>query len=286
LYAVHLYQSGTFSKDTASRIQVTSDSGVALDPNYYAASFILPTAIALFFTFYGKTISARLAGGVSALLLFVGLLVTGSRGAFIAAVAIVIYFAIRSKYRAQVFGFVALAGAVSLCFPSVYVRFLNDPSGQAGSASGRTFIWQTGLHSLRDHWLFGTGIGSYSDVYDKNLLNVYQAAFQGWSRPPHSMLVGGLTELGVVGLIIVIFAWYTSFRQLSIIPKTSEWFGMRLAFESSIVSLFAMSLSIDPTYIKFMWLAHSLALVLLNQVVPREFRLRRSEPQVRLARAD
>jgi hypothetical protein len=67
-----------------------------------------------------------------------------------------------------------------------------------------------------------------------------------------------------------------SFRQLKVIPKTSEWFGLRLAFEGVIVALFAMALTIDVMYIKYVWLAHSLALMLLNQAFPRELRLRRA----------
>jgi O-antigen ligase len=181
-------------------------------------------------------------------------------------------------------GLLAVLASVTLLFPSVYFRFANDPSGQQGSASGRTFIWQTGLYSVRDHLLFGTGVGSYSETYDRNLLNVYQASFQGWSRPSHSILVGGLTELGVVGLMFVLAAWYVSFRQLKIIPKTSEWFGLRLAFEGAIVALFAMSLSIDPTYIKYVWLAHSMALMLLNQAAPRVLRLERT-PWLKVARS-
>jgi hypothetical protein len=89
-------------------------------------------------------------------------------------------------------------------------------------------------------------------------------------------LVGTITELGVVGLVFVIAAWYVSFRQLKVIPKTSEWFGLRLAFEGVIVALFAMALTIDVMYIKYVWLAHSLALMLLNQAFPRELRLRRA----------
>jgi hypothetical protein len=58
-----------------------------------------------------------------------------------------------------------------------------------------------------------------------------------------------------------------------VVPKTSEWYGLRLAFEGAILALFAMSLTIDPTYIKYMWLAHSLALAFLNQAAPRKARL-------------
>jgi O-antigen ligase len=274
LYAVQQYQSGNIASD--SRVVLSLGSAYAIDSNYFGASFILPISIGTCFIFYAKSLLGKLASGLATLVMFAGLLVTGSRGAFLAALAIFVFFAVRSKYKIQAAVFLALAGSVTLLFPSVYARFANDPSGQQGSASGRTFIWQTGLYSLRDHIFFGTGAGSFSDTYDRNFLHVYQAAFQGWSRPSHSILVGGLTELGIVGLLFVLAAWFVSFRQLKIIPRTSEWFGLRLAFEGAIIALFAMSLSIDPTYIKYVWLAHSMALMLLNQAVPRAMRLERT----------
>jgi O-antigen ligase len=281
-YGIEQYFTGNVSGDQGARLSLTA-GGYEMDFNYFAASFILPMALATCFTFYAKHAIARLASGLATAVMMAGLLVTGSRGAFIAACAIFLYFGFRSKFKLQVFGLLAVLASVTLLFPSVYFRFANDPSGQQGSASGRTFIWQTGLYSVREHLFFGTGVGSYSETYDRNLLNVYQASFQGWSRPSHSILVGGLTELGVVGLVFVLAAWYVSFRQLKIIPKTSEWFGLRLAFEGAIVALFAMSLSIDPTYIKYVWLAHSMALMLLNQAAPRVLRLERT-PWLKVAR--
>jgi len=272
LYAVHeYYLGGSAARDGADRLELSS-GGVALDFNYYAGSFLLPISIAMYFTFYGKQPVVRLASAISTLIMMVGLLLTGSRGAFLAAIAILVYFAVRSKFRVQVISFIGLAGLVSLFFPSVYMRFAKDPA-QQGSASGRTFIWETGLHSLKEHWIFGNGIGSFGTTYDKNFLDVYQATFQGWSRPSHNLFVGVITELGVVGLVFVVAAWYTSIRQLKIIDKTNEWFGLRLAFEGAIFALLFLALSIDPMYIKYIWLAHSMALMLMNQAAPREFRL-------------
>jgi O-antigen ligase len=282
-YALRLYETGDVSKEAASRVVLASGNGIVLDFNYFGASFIVPIAVALFFAFYGKKTAVRLASAASALLMLGGILVTGSRGAFVAAVLTVAYFAFRSRYRAQVLGFMAFAAAASLFFPSVYERFASDPSGHQGSASGRTFIWETALHSIGDHWLFGNGVGSFQNTYDRNFLDVFQAGFQGWSRPSHNLLVGALTELGVVGLIVVVAAWYVSFRQLRVIAKTSEWYGVRVGLEGAILGLFAMSLTIDPTYIKYVWLAHSLVLMLLNQVDPRYIRLTkraRQQPNV------
>jgi O-antigen ligase len=272
LYAMQAYYfGGSAARDASDRVELTS-GGVLLDFNYYAGSFLLPISIAMYFTFYGRQPIVRLASGIGTLIMMIGLLLTGSRGAFLSAVAILAYFAIRSKFRVQVISFIGLAGLVSLFFPSVYLRFVNDPS-QQGSASGRTFIWETGLHSLKEHWLFGNGIGSFASTYDKNFLDVYQAKFQGWTRPSHNLFIGVVTELGIIGMVFVVAAWYTSVRQLKIIDKANEWFGLRLAFEGAIFSLLFLGLSIDPMYVKYIWLAHSMALMLMNQVAPREFRL-------------
>jgi O-antigen ligase len=276
-YGIQQYLAGNVSGDQGegARLSLTA-GGFEMDFNYFAASFILPIALAMCYTFYANNSFAKIAAAFATIVMMAGLFVTGSRGAFVATCAIFLYFGFRTKFKLQVAALLGLVGVVSLLFPSVYFRFASDPSGQQGSASGRTFIWQTGLYSFRDHFLLGTGVGSYADTYNRNFLQVYQASFQGWSRPSHSILVGGLTELGLIGLLFVLAAWFVSFRQLKIITRTSEWFGLRLAFESAIVALFAMALSIDPTYIKYVWLAHSMALMLLNQAAPRLIRLERS----------
>jgi hypothetical protein len=197
-------------------------------------------------------------------------LVTGSRSAFFAAVALFAYFAIRSANRlgAVAFGASALA-AIMAFYPSIIGR-LFDKTFETGS--GRTEIWQTGLHSFADHWLFGAGVESYEYTYDRNLLQVFQPQFEGWTRPGHSLIFVALNDFGVIGLALVLLCWFVGFRQLSIIPKTSWLYGARLGIEAGLLALFIHMIFLDPFYIKYVWLAQSFPLVLLNLYAPRALR--------------
>jgi O-antigen ligase len=262
LYGVHLYQSGSVSM-YEDRLVLATSSGIALDPNYFATSFILPIAVAFAGTFYTRNIFLRVLCAASSLVMMCGVLVSGSRGAFVAIGVMFVYFVIRSKNRLQVGAVVGAAIGLSALFPSVWTRFVKDPSA-AGSGSGRTYIWQTGLHTLSQHWLFGGGVGSFQTLYDASLLSTFQPVFQGWSRPSHSIVVGTLTEYGVIGLVLVLAAWYFTFRQTNTIPVTSRFYGVRLASEAALIGLFSQAFFIDTLLIKYYWLAYAIPLIIFN----------------------
>jgi len=180
---------------------------------------------------------------------------------------IFVYFAIRTKKYVQVLVIAGLALALMAVYPRVLDRMFDQT---LANGSGRLDIWETGMHSFGDHWLFGAGVGSYTYTYDHNFLQVFQHEFSGWSRPGHSIIFVGLSDFGVVGFALVAIAWYMSFRQLRVIPRSSSLFGIRLGCEGAIIGLLIQMLFIDPYYIKYVWLAHTLPLLVLNVYAPRE----------------
>jgi O-antigen ligase len=262
LYGVHLYLGGSVSV-YEDRLVLQTSSGIMLDPNYFATSFILPIAVAFAGAFYVRNWLLRILCAAASLIMMCGILVSGSRGAFVAIGVMFAYFVIRSKNRLQVGAAVAAAIGLSAFFPSVWTRFVEDPSA-AGSGSGRTYIWETGMHTFAQHWLFGGGVGSFQTLYDASLLSNFQPVFQGWSRPSHSIVVGTLTEYGVVGLILVFAAWYLTFRQTATIGQDNPWYGVRLASEAALIGLFSQAFFIDTLLIKYYWLAYAIPLLLFN----------------------
>lgn len=266
LYGLYLYHAGNMI-NLENRIVLATSSGIALDPNYFSTSFLLPIAIALATAFYSRSWPLRFVCTCTVLVMMGGMLVSGSRGGFLAVAAVFGYFVLRSKNRFQVGAIMAASLGLTAFFPSVFNRFLNDPS-EAGSGSGRTYIWKTGLATIREHWLFGAGVGSFSSTYSRSLLEAGQTHFQGWSRPSHSIIVGSLTEYGIVGLALVLGCWYLTFRQTRAIARTSWLYGMRLASEAALVGLFLQAMFIDPFEIKYYWLAFSLPLMLINVARP------------------
>jgi len=261
-----LYAIFSHSFDGA-RLTLVGAGGLATDPNQFATSFVLPIALTLAIGLSSRRLLLRVACFAGVALMMVGILMTASRGGLIALALLLLYFAFRSRHRLQIMSVGAVSLALTAFFPQVWGRFIHDEG--AGSGSGRTFIWEVGWHAIKEHWLLGTGIGSFPETYDVNFLGVFQQQLQGWHRPSHNIVIGTWVELGVIGLVIVLWAWYRGFRQLRAIPATHRFYPIRIALEASIIALFAQSLFIDPIWIKYIWLAQSFPLLLLNLYSPR-----------------
>ncbi len=249
------------------RVTIVSSTGLTVDPNWFATSFLIPLALALAIALGTRSLLLRLSCWAAALTMMIGLLLTGSRGGFVAVVFLFAYFAWRSRKRIQVLAVATACLSLTAFYPVVWQRFLKDPGG--GTGSGRLDIWRVGLYALKDVWLFGTGIGSFLETYERNFLEIYQHYNQGWHRPAHNMILGMGVEVGVIGLALLLVAWYLSFRQMRVIPKTSEYYPFRVAFEAAIIGLFIQAMFIDPMWIKYVWLGLSMPFVLLNAYAPQ-----------------
>jgi len=257
----------------SSRLSIVGGNGNVVDQNFFATSFIVPLAFAFSVSVVTKRLWLRVVCWAATAALMLGVIVSGSRGAFIALGLMFVYFAVRSRSLTQVG--LMVAGFVALLFryPLVWERFLHDDGG--GTGSGRTLIWQVGLQALRGHWLFGSGIGTFQEIYARVYLLAYQRSGQGWTRPAHNVLVGMSVELGIIGLGLLLAAWFMSFRSLRVIPRSSQNFGFRMAAEAAIVGLAVQSMFIDPMWLKFVWLGLSLPFLILNLERPERAFARR-----------
>jgi O-antigen ligase len=262
-----LYTFSQHSMMSGDRLTLTASGGLYLDPNYFATSFVLPIALSLSVALSSRDLRLKLLCWACAIFMMIPILMTASRGGVVAMGLLFVYFAARSPRRLQIVAIAVICLALTSLYPAVWDRFLHDP-GQQGSGSGRTFIWVVGWHAIQQNWMFGTGVGSFLETYDQNFLAVYQPVMQGWHRPSHDIIVGTWVELGLIGVVLVLGAWYATFRQLRAIPKSSKYYPIRIGLEASLLALFAQSLFIDPIWIKYIWLAQSVPLLLLNVRLP------------------
>jgi hypothetical protein len=260
IYGIVGFYAGRVGDYSTTRLTLRTDSGLTVDPNDFATSFVLPIALAMAALATSRNIAVKTLATASILVMLVAILLTGSRGGLLATMLVLIYFIVRTRQRILTFLLGAAGLGLSVLFPAVWIRFATDDGAQ-GSGTGRTFIWATGLLNFKDHFFTGSGIGTYGTVYDKNFFNAYQAVFQGWSRPGHSIIVSSLVELGVVGLALILAAWFLTFRELRAVPARSRLSMMRIALEATLIALFYESLTIDTLYLKFYWLAFALVLM-------------------------
>jgi O-antigen ligase len=187
--------------------------------------------------------------------------VTESRGALIAFAVGVLYLIVRSRRRWQLISLATVVSVVIVFIPGVIARF-SDPT--AGDASGRYQIWHVGFAAFKHHWFAGHGFGMFMPAYQSAFLEFSQPAV-GMQRiqMPHNIVVEFAVELGLIGVALMLYAWWSQFRTLREIgPQEGGWFDARLAVEATTLALFVSALSLDLLTFKYLWLAISAAWIL------------------------
>lgn len=163
---------------------------------------------ALFMREAARSTMGRLAIGAAALILFSGILLTGSRGAFLGMITVIGFYVLTSrKFRSLVVVLIVGAAAMMLVPDAITDRLTMgiERAGQTGSdltsederlTSGRIHLAQQLLPEVLKSPLIGRGMGStrWSD-YAKN---------GGQIGHPHNLYLTTLLDIGVLGLACMI----------------------------------------------------------------------------------
>lgn len=263
-YGIMLYLQGSdmISNGAAEeRLIVRGTSSSIIDPNHFAASLIVPITLAMVLALRRNSWTKWLA----ALALFVllgGVYVTAARGTMVAVGVIMLYLLIFYRQRLQLGAFALIGLLLSAGMPSVWMRFL-DPS--QGQASGRFGIWGLAWIAFKAHWLFGIGAAQFRMAYEEAYLKSSLGAdARRWMEDSHNLIVGTSVELGIIGLVLMLVAWYFQFRVVRAIPPSSQLFELRVAVEASTLGLFVVAMSLDVMFYKYLWLGFMMALLVRN----------------------
>lgn len=233
-----------------------------IDPNHFAASLLLPIALALVTVVESRRVAVQLFATACLVVMGAGIAFAGSRGSVVAIAAMIAYLLIRSRKR-LLLGAVGIAG-IGIAFvshASVLQRF-----GQAAASggAGRLEIWKVGLLAFERHPLFGAGFGNFPLAYNQLYVSASLTQYFHWNQPPHNNLLWAAVELGVVGLLVFLYAWWAEFRSLRLISPNDSFYPVRLAVEAGLVGLFVASLFLGTITYKYLWLAFILVALVRN----------------------
>ncbi|MDQ2908790.1 MAG: O-antigen ligase family protein [Candidatus Eremiobacteraeota bacterium] len=262
-YGIYAYMAGQQLQQ--GRLSL-SEGKQHIDPNHYAAYFAIPIALLLARFLTEQRLSRRIISAGALALCALNIFFTGSRGVFVAIAAALVYLAIRTRKYGMTAAMCAGLVAISFVVPNTWQRFL-DPS--QGDASGRTDIWTVALHAFPHFWLAGSGFATFQVVYDQYLLGSYQHSFAGFTRPSHNVFIGTSVELGIIGLVLVLVAWFLSVRQTWNVPRDHPAAPVAYGAEAACVALFVCALSLDMLWFKYLWLALMLVVLTSNAVRAR-----------------
>jgi hypothetical protein len=261
-YGIYLFLNGSLATNTSSqRLNFSLSDSQGINGDHFSASLVFPIALATVAALHLRGWRKVLAV-VCVLVLLVGVFASGTRGSVFAIGAIWLYLMIAYRHRFQL-AVVALLGlAASAAVPNVWQRF-SDPS--QAEAGGRYSIWSIAFDGFRRHWLAGIGTGQFKLAYEESYLRAaHGLIIHPWMEDAHNIIASTSVELGIVGLALVLVAWYAQFRLGSNIPRTSRLFDARIAVQAGTLGLFVNAMTLDLLFYKYLWIVFMMGVLVRN----------------------
>lgn len=177
---------------------------------YLGHSLPIVLAVALF----GASRGRRLAGGLLAALIFLGLALTFSRGALLLglpAAVLFMGFAAGGRWRWAALGLLAV-GALALLPLFATERFATLLDLQGGTSFFRLQLWRGAWNMALEHPWLGVGLDNF--LYAYRTRYALPAAWQELNLShPHNVVLDFWTRLGFLGLLIGLWLFAAAFWQ-------------------------------------------------------------------------
>jgi putative inorganic carbon (hco3(-)) transporter len=254
----------------------------AADPNYFAATLLLPLSLAVSgFLTPGRWL-ARLPWLVVAAIIAFGILVTGSRGAMVAVVVMILFYMYaRHVSRLMTVPLVAIFVALSFFMPDSFFTRMGTTAESGGS--GRLVVWQTGLVAFERYGLVGAGFNNFGVAYRENV-----GSAPLWNHTyvsgAHNSYLEVAVEMGIVGLVLVLAAVVGQLRAARRCRKNmaDTVGGVIVAYEAACYAILVAGFFISIIWEKWFWLSWILLAVAVRtsqEEQPGEARAKDLEPR-------
>jgi putative inorganic carbon (HCO3(-)) transporter len=212
--------------DLFGAIQLRTFASFA-NPNVFGTYLLLTVPLSAVMIIYAKNVLLKLAAlGVTGLLLY-NLVMTYSRGCYLALAVAALFFILLIGKRIMVFvmaGLLTLPVTLPLMIPfipqNVLNRILSITNLSDSSTSYRLSIWQATLRILQDFWAVGLGQGieAYTKVYPYYGFNAVVAPHS------HNLFLQIFVETGILGLLVFLGLLAAFFRTMaSYLRKERDW---------------------------------------------------------------
>jgi O-antigen ligase len=227
----------------------------ATDPNYFAASLLLPLALTVSYFLTPRHWLTRFAWlAVSGILAF-GILVTMSRGAMVAMLVMVLFFIYSTQVsRRLIIPLVAIFVALALALPSVFLTRWETAADSGGA--GRTKVWRVGLVAFEHYGLIGAGLNNFPNAYYEYVGSA-PMFHKTYSSGAHNSYLEIAVETGIIGLLFMLTAIVAQLRAASRRRKcVSKQEGSAIvAYEAGCYAILMAAFFLGIVWEKWFWMA-------------------------------
>lgn len=171
----------------------------------WALGIVLPFAI---YFLMRPGIGAKMFGAIMSAALPFGIVMTMSRGGFLAVGCSFLYFSFFTKRKIAGLLIVAVfACGVAFAAPQAFWNRM-DPSGymEDHSARSRLQAWRSAI-SMATHHPLGVGAGNFQSIYGRYYVDSSSNQLEWGARrwiSPHSIYFSVLAEYGILGLLLLL----------------------------------------------------------------------------------
>ena len=203
------------------------------NPNVYGTYLLLAIPLAAACVVYVKKTFYKLCAIAITGLLIVNLLLTLSRGCYLALAFAAGIFVLIIEKRLIVAFIPALIALFFVLPPTIVNRLLSIVNFADTSTAFRLSIWQGSLRILQDFWMIGLGQGidAYNRVYP------FYAFAAIVSPHSHNLFIQIFVEMGIVGLVVFIGVLACFFRVMVNFLRRTHEFRLRVVAAAMIAAV-------------------------------------------------
>ncbi len=180
------------------------------NPNEFAASLLLPISLGIGAFLGSRKIHGRVAALAALAVTAFALLLTMSRGSFLAVGVMVLVYIARLGVDRRILIALGVLVALGFALPTLFYERLSDVFVSRGQ--GRLDIWYVGWEVLKHNALLGVGLANFPAAYSQYAGSA--PVFRGLARAPHNIYLEVWAEMGIVGMMLFIFALRAQFQSL------------------------------------------------------------------------
>jgi len=243
-----VYEAGFVTRASVSDLQ---------DPNHFARALSVALILTVYLTCKYRSYQ-RYLYFISSFLLAGGVLLSGSRGAWLAVLASAAAAALYTKSKILKIALITTLMTVILLCNSVALRTMPplitervvSMTELADRGSGRLDIWMVGVEMVKKNWPAGVGINSFITAYNDYLLKTSdEIRDRGVMRDAHNSFLCILAELGLLGLLLFCMFWLVAWKSVSGLSGDPE----KTMGVCMLVYLFFASLTGTEYMNKYFW---------------------------------
>ncbi len=255
---------------------IMRSSGTTGSPHVYAGNLLVAIPLYFYFMRITNNVWVRFACLAGLILAFINLVLTQTRAGLIAciiALAILLYKRVIKFSPLLVLGVICgVIIAIPLLPDTVYARLFdiqNYTVKGSDTLQARLHYWESGLEMLKENWLFGMGIGNFSEL----------AKYQPLATPGHSFMhniyLQMFNEVGIFGLATLLIFFVAIWRNFATAEHHFHAIGqhnhalLSSSLFVSFLSMLILGMSIDFLHfaIKDWWFIVALSIFLKMESV-------------------